>query len=254
MQQISWGSLGLIGESKQKSFEDLCLFLFCRDLKISTIEAYQNQPGIETEPVEVNGVKYGFQSKFFESSFKWGQVKNSIKKGINNFPYLDEIYIYSNKDKTLQGSKKTDSEKELDKLAKQHNITLRYVTDTALLKKLSEPKNLDIAQLYFGLSDEFSFIKNSLDPEVATFTQSKDYFELPFADTDNKNITVIPDKLISIDEKVIFILGNPGSGKSITLHKLLQVYGGLEEENEKQMMDVLIKNNAIPILICMYLQ
>lgn len=36
------------------------MFLCCRELKISKINSYQNQPGIETEPFEVNGKKYGY--------------------------------------------------------------------------------------------------------------------------------------------------------------------------------------------------
>ncbi|VVH55835.1 Exonuclease SbcC [uncultured Gammaproteobacteria bacterium] len=67
MQHIDWNNLGLKGGSKQKSFEDICMFLCCRKLKISKINSYQNQPGIETEPFEVNGKKYGFQAKFFET-------------------------------------------------------------------------------------------------------------------------------------------------------------------------------------------
>ena len=63
--QLNWDNFGLKGESKEKSFEDLCMFLLCRELKITEIEAYHNQPGIETEPFEVNGKKYGFQAKFF---------------------------------------------------------------------------------------------------------------------------------------------------------------------------------------------
>jgi hypothetical protein len=82
MQKINWDKLGLKGENKQKSFEDICMFLCCRELKISKIDSYQNQPGIETEPFEVNGRKYGFQAKFFDVKFDWTQVKKSIFKSI----------------------------------------------------------------------------------------------------------------------------------------------------------------------------
>jgi hypothetical protein len=101
MQQIEWNKLGLRGESKQKSFEDLCMFLCCRELNITKIDSYQNQPGIETEPFEVSGKKYGFQAKFFDSKFDWKQVKSSILKGLNLYPDLHKIFVYSNKDKGL---------------------------------------------------------------------------------------------------------------------------------------------------------
>ena len=62
MQQIHWNQFGLKAESNQTAFEDLCMFLCCRDLGITKIDAYHNQPGIETEPFEANGKKYGFQA------------------------------------------------------------------------------------------------------------------------------------------------------------------------------------------------
>lgn len=31
MQHIDWNNLGLKGESKQKSFKDICMFLCCRE-------------------------------------------------------------------------------------------------------------------------------------------------------------------------------------------------------------------------------
>ena len=65
MQYIDWNNLGLKGGSKQKSFEDICMFLCCRKLKISKINSYQNQPGIETEPFEVNGKKIWVSGKVF---------------------------------------------------------------------------------------------------------------------------------------------------------------------------------------------
>lgn len=112
---LSWNNLGLKGESKQKSFEDLCMFLCCRELKITKIEAYQNQPGIETEPFEVNGKKYGFQAKFFDSGFDWEQIAHSITgtenkktRSVNleiKYPNnifikynINKVFIYSNKD------------------------------------------------------------------------------------------------------------------------------------------------------------
>ena len=95
MQQINWNQFGLKAESKQQSFEDNCLFLFCRDLKITKIDAYHNQPGIETEPITVNGKKYGFQAKYFNSKFDWSQIEKSIDKAIDAYPELDKIYIYS---------------------------------------------------------------------------------------------------------------------------------------------------------------
>ena len=100
MEQIDWNKLGLQGENKQKSFEDICMFLCCRELKITKIDSYQNQPGIETEPFIVGTKKYGFQAKFFDKKFDWNQIEKSINKAIKLYPELDKVFIYSNKAKT----------------------------------------------------------------------------------------------------------------------------------------------------------
>ena len=190
MQQIDWNKLGLKGESKQKSFEDVCMFLCCREFEITKIDSYQNQPGIEAEPFEANGKKYGFQAKFFDSKFDWKQTKESILKGLNLYPDLHKIFVYSNKDKTKNGGKKTKYETEIEEEAKKQKIKIEYITDKALLLKLSQPSNLDLAQLYFGIGDELGFVKNSVSPKILTFIQSQEYLDLPYVNDKNEEVTV----------------------------------------------------------------
>lgn len=249
MQQIEWSKLGLNGESKQKSFEDLCMHLFCRELKISKIYAYQNQPGIETEPVKVKNKKYGFQAKFFESNFDWQQIKKSLDKAFENYRDIHKVYIYSNKDRTLRGSVKTETETYIEDKAKENKIHIEYITDKAIVKLLSKPSNLDLAQLYFGIGDHLSFIKNSVNHNLLTFLQSTEYLPLPITNITNNQSDNISENILSLEHMVFILLGNPGSGKSIFIHKLLQVFGGLNKSSDKEMLDVLISNNAIPILV-----
>lgn len=45
------------------------------------------------------------------------------------------------------------------------------------------------------------------------------------------------------------LLGNPGSGKTVFTHKLLEVFGGLNTKDKNEMIKVLEKNKAVPILI-----
>ncbi len=249
MQQIDWNKLGLKGESKQKSFEDLCMFLCCRELKITKIDSYQNQPGIETEPFEANGKKYGFQAKFFDSKFDWTQVKNSVLKGLRLYPDLHKIFVYSNKDKTKNGSKKTKHETDIDEEAKKQKIEIEYITDKDLLLKLSQPSNLDLAQLYFGIRDELGFVKNSVSPKILTFIQSQEYLELPYVNDKNEEVTVSEKVLKNSTNNLFLLTGNPGTGKSIFMHKLLEGFGGLDKKTENEMVNVLTSNNAVPVLI-----
>jgi hypothetical protein len=43
--------------------------------------------------------------------------------------------------------------------------------------------------------------------------------------------------------------GHPGSGKSVLMHKLLEVFGGLNKNKKDEMIKVLMSNNATPVLI-----
>lgn len=248
MQKIDWKRFGINGESKQKSFEDLCMFLCCRELKVSKIESYHNQPGIETEPFDANGKKYGFQAKFFDSKFDWKQIQKSIIKGIELYPEIDVIYIYSNKEKTKKGSKKSNPETKLEIQARKKKISLEYITEKAIMFELSKPSNLDLAQFYFGIEDTYGFIKNSVNSQILTLIQSKEYLTLPLKDHNNREIDV-PSEVIKSKAKVFLIKGHPGSGKSIFMHKLLETFGGLSTKNREEMIKVLKKNEAIPMLI-----
>lgn len=267
MQQINWNKLRLKGENSQKSFEDLCMFLCCRELKIIKIDAYQNQPGIETEPFEVNGKKYGFQAKFFDNGkFDWGQIEHSIigkkdkKTKSNNldvqYPYnafrqygIDKLFIYTNKDRTLNGRNKTQSEKLIKELAHKHKVEVVYIADKDFLLKLSHPSNLDLAQFYFGIGDEFGFIRNSVNQRLLTFIQSSEYLELPFVDDKNNKINKVAERILSESQNTFFLLGRPGSGKTYFMHKLLETFGGLDKNSEEKMIKVLTNNNAVPILV-----
>lgn len=188
MEQIDWNKFGVKGESKNKSFEDLCMFLCCRELKITKIDSYHNQPGIETEPFVANGKKYGFQAKFFDGKFDWQQINKSISKAIELYPELDKIFIYSNKEKTKNGSKNTKPEEEKVKEAEKNETELEYITHKDILFKLSKPANLDLAQFYFGTGDELGFIKKSVNPKLLTFIQSSEYIELPFINKKTKRL------------------------------------------------------------------
>ena len=241
MQQIDWDRLGLKGESKQTSFETVCMFLCCRELKISKIESYQNQPGIETEPFEVNNKKYGFQAKFFESKYDWKQIEKSLNIAIETYPQLDSIFIYTNKEKTrgYQKDGKTKIETDIESNANDQNIKIEYVTDKDILLKLSQPSNLDLAQLYFGIGNELTFIKNSVNPKLLTFIQSTEYLDLPIINKEKTEVKFVEEILQINDTNTFLLTGNPGSGKSILMHALLMSLGGLDKLCEQEMINVL---------------
>src|SRR5258706_10975293 len=98
MQDINWGNFrAKFNGKEQKSFEWLSYLLFCDEFHKSTgIFRYKNQPGIETEPVLVNGELVGFQAKFYDTKINVADVKESIKIAKADNPKLQRIFFYLN--------------------------------------------------------------------------------------------------------------------------------------------------------------
>jgi predicted NACHT family NTPase len=51
------------------------------------------------------------------------------------------------------------------------------------------------------------------------------------------------------EKEIVLIEGDPGAGKTIFMHNLLVKYGGLNKNTQKEMIEILVRNNAVPILI-----
>ncbi|MBK8302330.1 MAG: hypothetical protein IPK98_02490 [Chloracidobacterium sp.] len=248
MQALSWNTFGQKFESKQSSFEDLAMFLCCRELGISKIDSYRNQPGIETEPFKAKGKVYGFQAKYFDSTFKWTQVENSVNKALTTYD-LDTLFIYSNLPKTLgkDGVAKSDPETRIDKLAAAKKVQVEFITDKDIFLKLNAPANFVLAQMYFSVCDDLAFIRGSVEPKKLAIVQSNEYLDLSF---DNQNdFAAVVDALKDSNHQPILITGSPGSGKTLIMHKLLQRLGGLDLFDEAEMRKHLLDQDALPILV-----
>ncbi|WP_031456260.1 NACHT domain-containing protein [Flavobacterium chungangense] len=243
LQKISWDTFKIKNENQTKSFEDLCYHLFCREHNLSNgIKADFNQAGLETYPIKSNITSkiIGFQAKFFEPSISYSQIEKSIKKALSNYKKdkLKEIYIYLNVNAVLSSK----AAKKIEDISKKEGVSIVWISKSKFEILLNQPKNFDLAQLYFGLSDEFGFIKNSLRKNEVTFINSKEFIKLPLVDFENQIVDIDLDS-----NKSFLITGNPGSGKSQFMKQLFVKYSGLHLSlNDFQ---VLINNGALPMLI-----
>jgi len=244
LQKINWDTFKIKNENQTKSFEDLCYHLFCREHLISNgIKADFNQAGLETYPIKSNTTKkiVGFQAKFFEPSISYSQIEKSIKKALSNYKKdkLKEIYIYLNVNAVLSSK----GAKKIEDISKKEGVLIVWITKSKFEVLLNQPKNFDLAQLYFGFGDELGFIKNTLKKEEITFLNSNDFIKLPLIDFE--------DKIVEVDIKInktFLITGNPGSGKSQLMKKLFFNYSGLNVVNNIE-LEALINKQALPMLI-----
>lgn len=230
---MNWNKFSGDGESKDESFEKLCTYIFFRELKVNMPSSYLNQKAIETEPVLVNGEKYGFQAKFFEGTFKWEVILSSFESAIKTYKDIQQIWFYSNKRKTNKSKGgKGKHEKAIDKLAKDYDIKVLFITDEQILLKVKN-QYPDLAQFYFGEGDYVGFKKNNLSLNTITFLHSKEYIELKLtSELDMTTIFRMEDliKQTHSDSKLTLVKGNPGSGKSILTFKILDFLNNQSSE------------------------
>lgn len=247
MQKIKWNDFLRKNDNPREAFESLCYHLFCRRYNITNgIKADFNQTGLECEPILINTNKYyGFQSKFFDHTINYPQVKESVQKALSIYKKLDYIIIYVN----TNSKTSCKAAKDIEKLAKKKNITIEWFTRSKFEISLNQPKNLDLAQLYFDIGDEFGFIRNSTEPEKVSFIQSSEHIALPIVDETKNRIQDISNKILTTSSKIFLITGIPGSGKTVFMHKLFYDFGGLDAANQNVMIKILERNNAVPMIV-----
>ena len=253
LQKINWNKFKLKNEDYRKAFEELAYFLFCRKFKRNAgIFRYKNQTGIETEPIKENRKLIGFQATWFESKIDKDNITSKISKAKDKNPKLNRIIFYINQEfseSSQKGKKDSKLKEEIESHAKELKVEIEWVVPSNFEQILNQPSNLDLAQLYFDFSDEFGFIKSCSDPRILTFLQSSEYIDLPFINSKTEKFEDITKKVLKATQKDFLISGHPGSGKSISIHKLFQVFSGLDKKNLNDVKKVLYQNKAVPMLI-----
>ena len=176
---------------EQKAFEELSYLLFCAEFgnRIGLFR-YKNQTGIETEPIEKNGVCYGFQAKYYTVSISQNKadIIDSIQKAKNKNKNLNKILLYTNQELSespKKNKKKSDYQIEIENEAKKIDVEIDWRVPSNFELQLALPENGYIYDIFFGnngLDQEF-FI-NQVEKEVKNlgprFNENLN-FELPIA-------------------------------------------------------------------------
>ncbi|MBN2198108.1 NACHT domain-containing protein [Candidatus Wolfebacteria bacterium] len=251
--EINFDQFRIKNPNFRESFEQLCYYLFCRRFKITKgILRHKNQIGIETEPVKVDKQYIGFECKFFENKIDTNELVKKIKKAKEKNPKITKIIFYLNQDflseSQKKGQKKSTKMLEIEKVASEQKVEIEWVVKSHFEILLNQPSNLDLAELFFDVGDELGFIKNYANPDILTFLQSKEYINLPLLHQ-GKSLRFPSASILKSLKTTFLITGCPGSGKTILMHKLFQEFGGLNKNKNEQMIRVLQKNSAVPMLV-----
>jgi hypothetical protein len=251
MLKIDWNKFKVKNEDYRKAFQYLSYQLFCRQYNRGEgIFEYKNQTGIETEPINVEGEWIGFQSKFFDNQISSKKIIDSLRKAKNKNPDLNKVICYLNQsfsESSKSGKKKSKEEESIEKTALEINIKVEYFLPSHFEIFLNHPLNLDLAQLYFGMPDEFGFVHESLNSRIFNIVQSTQYIELPFFGF--KNFEALFKDLQNSTSKVFTLIGDPGSGKTTIIYKFFQKFAGSDKNTIDDMRKVWTKNQAIPMMI-----
>lgn len=246
MLKLDWRKFEIINEKYTDAFQTLCLHLFSRFVHSETIRADFNQVGLETEPVMYKGKIYGFQSKYFDRKMDYEQIKHSVVKALEHYRDLDIIKIYYNCNARISTSK---TKKELDQYAKSFGVKLEWLGREAFELALSNKKNLDLCQLFFGMGKELEYLSDTIPAEKRAFLNSKGYIDLETACSNDHfyNVNDLVNRLLK-SKRISAIKGLPGTGKSVLLEKIFTILSGKDCDFYEQ-IKVITRNRYIPMLI-----
>ncbi|HOY41359.1 MAG TPA: ATP-binding protein [Chitinophagales bacterium] len=217
---------------EQWAFEQMSYLLFCAEFNNRTgLFRYKNQTGIETEPIEKDGLFYGFQAKYYTTSISANKndIIDSIKKAKSQNKQLSEIYFYINQE--LSESSKKEKKKpqyqiEIENAAKKIKITIQWRVPSHIELQLSLPENKYIYDLFLNLEPNESELINEVNEHNENILKAIQT-SISFADKQIRiDRSLIVDKIAEALQKKqnIIISGEGGCGKTAIFKDLYRLY------------------------------
>jgi len=220
---MNWKVFGLKYDKRETwAFEQMSYLLFCAELNNRVgLFRYKNQIGIETEPIEKEGIFYGFEAKYYTTSISDNKadIIEKIKKAKSKNSQLNELLFYVNQElseSTTKSKKKPQYQLDIEKSAKEVGINIQWRVPSHFELQLSLPENKYLYDIFFSLEpnegdllDEVSIHNENILQAIQT--------EIPFGD---KQIKIDRSSIIegitraSQKKKNIIISGEGGCGKT----------------------------------------
>ncbi len=170
---LKWKEFENTYEDVTTEFENLCrIFFKYRYVKDKYVNLYQraNNPGIETEPININGKRYGFQAKYFKDKISYTDILDSAQMVIKHYSgEVDIIILFCNKDI----NKNSKDFKNAVELLNQNNIEIELCCNNSILDIISvDEEYAPIKSLFFNkisltdkwLTDKLNESLNDLSP------------------------------------------------------------------------------------------
>ncbi len=218
---------------EQETFEWLCYLLFCKECdQPKGISRYTNQVGIETNPIDFNGEKIGFQAKFYNtrlSEHKRDLIK-SIDDATRKYPGINKIFFYINKDSGQGSSPKPKYIIKIENHAQSKNISIVWKTASFFESPFVCEENERIAQYFFSNEKSiFDFI-NKLSSHTKLILQpiqSEIIYKGNKIKIDRSNILKTLEEALKKSPAII-LSGEAGVGKTAIIKNF---YDNIENKN-----------------------
>lgn len=223
MMIVNWKNFDLkYDKCEQWAFEQMSYLLFCAefDNRIGLFR-YKNQTGLETEPIEKNGIFYGFQSKYYTTSISKNKddIIDSIQKAKTKDNHLNVIYLYLNQElseSSKKGQKQSQYQIDIETAAKNVGIEIDWRVPSHIERQLSLPENKYIHDLFFSLDpnggDLIDDIKNHTDIILQSIKTEINFKSQTIKIARSEIIDQIHNSIEA--GKHIIISGEGGSGKT----------------------------------------
>lgn len=191
--KLSWEQFDAVNEDRRTAFEDLCrqLFKYTYFDSKTCFHANPSNPGTEIEPLysEITKNRISYQSKYFDSSVSYQQIKDSVEKIVKYYTgQIDVVYLYCN----CKINTATKSYQNIKDILDKANISIVLVCDNAILDQAFEfPRiamayfhkhRLEIPQLQDLFDTTISCINHRYNPLFNVVTETEESLNL-FANT-----------------------------------------------------------------------
>ena len=199
---ITWQDFENTVANPKNSFEDLSRIFFkyhyIKDLN-AVVPQRANNPGIETEPILIDGKRVGFQSKYFSSNISYSDILESAEMTIKYYNgKIDKVVLFCNKDISLVA----ENYKKTKALLNKNSIEIELCCNNNILDPINTNENYHtIKSLFFGklsLSNEWFFERLSqtlkeLEPRYTSgfhveTEDQQNYFEFLYRSEQVKDI------------------------------------------------------------------
>ncbi|GAA5036683.1 hypothetical protein GCM10011506_29930 [Marivirga lumbricoides] len=218
---------------EQDAFEALAYELFCQEHnRPFGIHSYENQTGIEADPIKIGDDYIGFQAKFLKvkPSKRKSKLIEAFQSAKKKNSELTKVLFYINQpfaESPFPNQKKSQIQIEIEDEAKKLDINLVWKVPSQLKIQLSQPENQRIYNRYFSRLTLPSSKEILEKFKLSSFQLQNinQYFEglvdshIPRKET-RQLLKWIKKPLGKAEKGIILLEGNAGYGKSVIIKDL----------------------------------